>query len=306
MKIAFIGGHWSCNIGNAYYNLGAVHFLKKVCPNCDVNLIPDPPQWRYGVKDDLDIIGALDVDLVLFGGPVMNLRFRDVLEHIIRKLTDRKVNWGFLSAGMALYSESEVHMLSEVAKFSRPSFCFTRDHATADMLSDTKLNVVNGICTSAYLDECTNVPTLQLPRYVVANLDNKVSSRVAEKQIRKAGYADREIIWVSSEPAQKDWKNLFSRKRSYHSDLPYGYLSIFKSADAVFSDRVHTCAAALALGRTAQYLPISPRSKESRFSLFENLGVGQILEKPVRYDFDHVRNKKAELERNFRKALETL
>ena len=85
---------------------------------------------------------------------------------------------------------------------------------------------------------------------------------------------------------------LFNRENIYYSDLPYGYLSILKSAKLVFSDRVHTCAATLILGGEAMYIKGSIRSKDGRNNLFKRVGVDKIFEEPVMLDFDFINKEK--------------
>ena len=58
MKVAYVGGSWSSNIGNAFYNLGMDAFLRSI-PGLDVYFVPDPPQWKENVKGDFDLIGQV-------------------------------------------------------------------------------------------------------------------------------------------------------------------------------------------------------------------------------------------------------
>ena len=78
----------------------------------------------------------------------------------------------------------------------------------------------------------------------------------------------------------------------YYSDLPYGYLSILRSAKYVFSDRVHTCAAGLIFGSKCMYIKGGSRSKDGRNSLFHRLGLEGIYTEPVSLDFDYIKTEK--------------
>ncbi len=64
MKVAFVGGSWSSDIGNAFYNLGTGALLNSI-KEIDSYFIPDPPQWKKFVSNDFDLIGNLDVDIVI-------------------------------------------------------------------------------------------------------------------------------------------------------------------------------------------------------------------------------------------------
>ena len=73
MKIAYIGGSWSSNIGNAFYNLGTQALLDSIA-GVQSYFVPDPPQWKAETQNDFDLIANLDVDLVVLTGPCLNLR----------------------------------------------------------------------------------------------------------------------------------------------------------------------------------------------------------------------------------------
>jgi hypothetical protein len=298
MRIAFVGGHWSANIGNAYYNLGAMYLLQSIVEHGNVFLVPDPPQWRHKVQTDFDLISNLDVDLVLFGGPILNLRFVQVLGKTIEKLSLAGVRWGFLSAGMALYDSCEVEAISQLLVKYPPEFCFTRDSLSYQFFRPVIDNCFDGICTSAFLDEGLIPPRVKSFDYVIANLDHRTPDTVAFKAILDSGYNDLNLVWTVSEGVEAGEKVLYKRQNSYYSDLPHGYLSLYQSARCVFSDRVHTCAATLALGGTARYLASSSRSNEKRSKLFERLGVADVFHKPVQYDFQFVGRLKNEMRSN--------
>ena len=56
MKIGYIAGFWATNIGNSFYNLGALYLLKKIFGEQNVFFIPDPPQWLWNVNNEYDFI----------------------------------------------------------------------------------------------------------------------------------------------------------------------------------------------------------------------------------------------------------
>lgn len=41
--VGYIGGSWASNIGNSFYNLGAIWFLKEIFGEDNVFFIPDSP-----------------------------------------------------------------------------------------------------------------------------------------------------------------------------------------------------------------------------------------------------------------------
>ena len=44
-KVAYVGGYWGTNIGNAFFNIGADYVLKKVFGDENVKIIMDQPGY---------------------------------------------------------------------------------------------------------------------------------------------------------------------------------------------------------------------------------------------------------------------
>ena len=72
-------------------------------------------------------------------------------------------------------------------------------------------------------------------------------------------------------------------------------MSIYKSAETVFTDRVHTCCAALVMGSKSMYIKASSRSKQKRYELLPRLGVENIFTKPCSLDFNFIGDEKNKL-----------
>jgi hypothetical protein len=318
MKIAYIGGLWSRNIGNSFYNIGTECFLKKIGVS-DVYFIPDPPQWECSsVNGDFDLISILDVDLVILTGPCLNLRLDSIYGKIFKNLKLRNIPYGFLSAGMSLYDEGEAGEVQKLLNNYPPNFIFTRDDLTAALLRKAKIpNVFEGICTSMYLNEAIKVPTLNTKDYIVINFDLVepviCGDGINGFSLKNRTWFDRnkypseinglQVIRTRNDSITIGEKEIYSRHNTYHSDLPYGYLSILKSAKYVLSERVHTCAASTILGSAAQYIPHSSRSLEKRMSLFNKVGLNEISLRPQKINYDIVNSEKALLESTFSSLL---
>ena len=58
------------------------------------------------------------------------------------------------------------------------------------------------------------------------------------------------------EPRQKKYYG----KNIYLSDVPEDYLNIYANAEAIFSDRVHTCVGALSQGIPTMFMGNTPRA----------------------------------------------
>lgn len=309
-RITLVAGSWSSNIGNAFYNLGAEWLLREL--GYEVSFFPESPRWKEDLEKSYDPIGDLETDLVVLAGPCLWRRLQYVYEGTFEKLYRRGIRVGYLTGGMAEYSESEA---DEVARFFErfpPLFISTRDQLCYDLLAPrVQCPIHSGICTSMFLNDAHPPQPLDRDPYVVFNFDQ----REPEVEVNEMGrmsiigkkakrpplvVGGKEIIRLINLSIDEGYRQIYQRPNSYHSDLPQGYCSILAHADAVYSERVHTCATALIYGGRAQFLTVSSRSHEKRKLLFERVGIPGIFDGLVSLDMDYVGREKDAMARFLR------
>jgi len=69
---------------------------------------------------------------------------------------------------------------------------------------------------------------------------------------------------------------IFRRPRTFVSDLPYGYLTLYANAALTLSDRVHACVASMSYGTPAMLF-----ARTGRAGLLERAGAATIRERPT-------------------------
>lgn len=307
MKVAYVGGFWATNVGNSFYDLGALALLESVHGKENVFFVPDMSKWFWRTKDSFEFIGDLDVDLCLFGGPLLGFALANY-EPIFNSLSSRGVKIGFISAGAMKYTKADVNTcLSFLNKFKKDvSFISTRDRQSYELIKESGFNVFDGICCSMFLDWAYTPPSLDRNNYVVYNFAKGHEPRISrvneDFHIKKRtpfsfqkNLDDCEIVRTQSGTFSSFSKRVFDRPNTYYSDIPFGYLAIYKGAQAVFSDRVHTCAATLVFGGSAMYIKGARRSHDGRNNLFERLGVKGIFDRPVRLNADYISGEKQKM-----------
>jgi hypothetical protein len=322
MKIALIGGSWSTNIGNAFFNIGAIKLLEKLEVG-EVFFVPETPLWknRELPHSSFELIGKLDVDLVILNGPCLNRRLTTIYANTFFELTQRNIPIGILSAGMSEYTDSEAQEVSDFLNQFNLTFIATRDTETYNFFNNRVKNcsIIDGICTSMYLNEAVRVPKLITSKYVVYNFDNNeepliniANDKVIVEKRRKTLFkrqslpqqlSDYAIIRISNNAIDDSLESIYYTQNTYHSDLPNGYISIISGAEYTFSERVHTCAVSLIMGGKALFIPTSPRSFDNRSKLFERIGAKDIKEYPVSIDMDYIKGEKAKLESLLKKVI---
>ncbi len=302
-RVAVLGGSWSSNVGNAFYNLGATWLMEQLCT--DVWFVPESPRWKEPTRDDFDLVGHLDCDLVLMIGPCLNLKLADVYSESFQRIYDRGAKVGYLSVGMSLYDQGEA---GEVKKFFDkfpPAFISTRDDMTHQFIEPlVSCPTYSGLCTSLYLNDAYSPPPITKSPYVVLNFDSHEPALsfddqgIAKVQETPRGLFGKKAVSLPDKIQGLDvvrtcnlsiddgYGAIYGRPMAYHSDLPGGYCSILKHAQCVYSERVHTCAATLIYGSKAQFIAQSDRSFEKRSLLFKQIGLEDIFKRPVQIDFD--------------------
>ena len=75
---------------------------------------------------------------------------------------------------------------------------------------------------------------------------------------------------------------MFDRPKMHYAMIPHGYLALYKSAELVVTNRVHTAASTLVLGGTARYLPTHARAIDGRWALLDRVGAGEVRDRAIR------------------------
>ena len=304
MKIAYIGGFWATNIGNAFYNIGILWLLRNVYGIDNVYFIPDPPQWFWNTKINYDLISKLNVDLVIISGPCFNFKIKKVYEDIFNNLKKKQISVGFVSVGASAYSSNETEYVKKFLNQYDVRFIITRDYETYRLYNEYQCQVYNGLCGSMFLNEALSLPNIE-DKYVVYAFDfhNEPYMGNNEKYYVKRKYSilpqkeinGIKIVRCNHTSFSRIKYLIFNKPNQYYSDLPYGYLTIYKNADVILTNRVHACCAGLILGTPAMYIKNSKRSYSSRSHLFERIGVANIFNEPVLLNCDYINSEKNEM-----------
>ncbi len=317
MKIGYIGGFWATNIGNSVYNLGTIYLLTKLFGKENIYFLNDSPAhfWNENGKNpkkSFDFLSHVaDLDLVLFSGPVLSKRMPNIYRKTFSALTKRGIKIGYISAGLARYDSKEANILSSFFQEFPPYVIATRDEATYSILKkiNGRMNLYNGICTGFYVGDAVKITPIDISPYIVYNFarrnepifsidnNNKINFRKRKITDNFPNTLDGNLIIRTVSECFNYFKFLiFNRPNVYYSDLPHNYLSIYKHAKLVLSERVHTCVATLSLGGKAMYIAHTRRSLQKRRYIFDKLNLFKIYEKPISLDFDILSEEKNKLE----------
>lgn len=160
--LAYCGGFWGANIGNAFFNLGLLHALKTAKPDLHVTLIGEQPGWlwKYGRKPRASdvLIDDIECDYLAISGPVFNRWLSPIWASSFRKLMARGTKILVLSAGSYEYSREEFKSCLPLLEEYRPHVIMTRDADTFDTYSDLAEHSYNGICFAFFCSDYLTQP----------------------------------------------------------------------------------------------------------------------------------------------------
>lgn len=159
-RVAYIGGCWSTNIGNGFFNLGADYVLKQIFDSDKVNMIMDQsaftPGWtrkKGNIPWAINYWEHLDVNYVVFLGPIISKAFLAIWKPTLDTLKKRDIKYMILSAGMMKYDNDVIAEIKEYFKENPPYVITTRDRTMYDTFKDCVPNIYDGVCFAFFVPD---------------------------------------------------------------------------------------------------------------------------------------------------------
>ena len=177
-KVAYIGGCWSTNVGNGFFNLGADYVLKKVFGNQNVNMVMDQsaftPGWsrkRGNIPWAINYWEHLNVDYVVLLGPILSEGFLPIWKPTLDALKERGIKYMILSAGMMKYDKRTISEIKAYIEVNPPYVITTRDHETYKMFEHDVPQIYDGICFAFFVPDYYKPFTTDLGDVMAINFD---------------------------------------------------------------------------------------------------------------------------------------
>ncbi len=298
-RILYYGAGRPTNIGNAFIDLGAMAILKGAIPGLEIAFASEMPRWFFthaqtersfaekrnilsrhksrsqvvkpSSDNALDIGAITKCDMVAFAGMAMCDEFVQINGPTIVALAKRGVPVLLLGTGALAYTETEQRLYGEFLEQVKPVAFISRDSRSFELFRKFVPNSFDGIDCAFFLPGAYTPFELTLPPYIVAAFDH-----TKEPEIEPGG---RLLIRAHHECWGPSPLKYVQHGNTHVSDIPQDYLTLYANAEAVHTDRVHACIAALAYGRRARLYRPTPRG-----ALFDSVGANRIGEELVQID----------------------
>jgi hypothetical protein len=323
--VVFYGSCWPTNIGNAFVNLGALAALRAaVGDHAEIVHVGGMSSYlaRRAQRSQHDFHPGdwVEADYVVMAGMTQSAEHVESSAANLRRFVDRGARIVIAGGGAERYDDSEVERVHELLR-DLPIHAFaSRDTYSFERYADLAEHAYDGIDSAFFVGEAVHPVRFVDRPYVALCFDS-----MAEPELRAAAEAVslrgtdprprpslrtrlrrrlRGGPRVDYRPAPIDAGGLhvvrarhatlpepigaFEQPSTLVSDLPGDYLALYANATVTYTDRIHACIAALALGGRAQLFGAAV----PRLRMFERVGAGEVLERPVALDAERMKRER--------------
>jgi hypothetical protein len=291
-------GAWPQNIGNAFFDLGALAIIKKIAPNATIYRTGGSVHWMFNASakknesrvvrklrkvtnnpiprnpNSVEIGQVAELDLLVFAGMSMCEEFVLNNGKTFIEASKRGIPVLLLGTGGSLYNERDTRVFSDFVNSLCKTAVITRDDDTYNLFKTNLKNIHSGIDCAFFLPDYYTPPKLVLPDYNVECFDEFLDTTVTHTEGRLVVRAHHDM-WG---PLRNEYIN---KPMTLVSDIPEDYLTIYAQSKITYSDRVHACVATLAYGNEAQLYSQTPRK-----ALFSKVGLPDITKKVCKLNKD--------------------
>jgi len=306
IQIAYFGGTWPTNIGNAFIDLGSMQSLKVAAPNSRIHFVSLFPKWLFGtqrttkdrliirfarrlptwmreipsrrtkdritkkvsenVKYCFDLMSVIKVDYAVVSGMVLCEEFIRLIGPTFSKLKDKKVKIIINGGGGSIYSDKEVNEFRKFLERIKPYAFISRDEQSFKNYQDLAEHSLNGIDCAFFINDYFTPAKLELPKYVILNFDHHPEPEL--------NIHDRLIIRTHHSCWGGVSKGYLGKNNTLIASIPHDYLELYANTEALYSDRVHACVVTLSFGRPCKLYTKTPRA-----SLLDKVGATTVKDK---------------------------
>lgn len=199
--IVVVGGYWSTNIGNSFFQLGAQYILTQVFPNDRIVMLSDQPGF-YNVregnpKNAFNLLDHVNPDYIVLLGPVLRSEYAKIWHKTLLLLHDRGVKIIFIGAGMMRYNEDEIKCCRSLLRETPPFIFATRDKDTYHKFADLALNSYDGIDPAFFVSDVFTPIPINFNNYIIFNFDQipEPNVEISNNKPDENGYFKFESYW---------------------------------------------------------------------------------------------------------------
>jgi hypothetical protein len=228
-RIGIITGYWSTNIGNSFFQLGAMHVLKQIFPNDLVFAVGDQAGYafpQHGTPaNSLDVTASLDLDYLVILGPFIRPEFESLLLPTMKALAKRGTKFILMGIGMMKYDAATISMVKSALKELPIEVFVTRDRQTYEAFSDVSQHSFDGVDIAFFVaDTWPREVKPNLGRYIVLNFDQLPEPDFVEVSGSSGNHLVIPLGEKNYELQMSGWRRTLSEKGTLFNILERTYV----------------------------------------------------------------------------------
>lgn len=220
-RIGVLTGYWSTNIGNAFFQLGAVYAIEQAYPGAHVFAIGDQAGYyntsQGNHPNSIDYAKHLDLDAIVILGPYVRPEMNNIVSDLIRTQHEKGAKIMVLAAGMMQYDSGTIELSRSLMKDCPPHIFTSRDTETYEALGDLPEFAFDGVDVATFVSDLfPKIPT-DLEPYVAMNFD-QIPEPVISPRSDFSGRVDRSFDFEGTtwDVRHPKWRTeMCYKKRAY-------------------------------------------------------------------------------------------
>ena len=231
--ILIVSGGGAQNIGNAFFNVGGLHIVRRMFPDRNVQLIQDQPGYwtfnrsRTNPNNYCELLGKLDIDFIVLQGPVFSSTLPKLWDQTLQRLYQNGTRVIYLSSAFFKYTDEEISTTKRFLEKFPPAVISTRDSESYFHLKNSCEHVYDGICSAWFVPDVYRPASLTGNPYITLNFDRMPEPNIAVGQrIETEMDASKKL-----ECLEMTWWLSAPRVQQYFSELGKAWAYIGAIAD---------------------------------------------------------------------------
>lgn len=296
------GGGYITNIGNAFLDIGLLYILKKAVPEAQIYVLSNTLEWTYyKIKNSFlnkllknifpgifNIQEFIKFDYVAIHGACLGIDWFNCHGETLRKIVNNGAKLIIIGGSLTdrtYKNNKEIEIVKNHLGKLKPYIFISRDQETFEKFKDIAEHSYNGIDCAFFINDAFTPPTLKCDPFLILNFDKTSEPKIKDLYISKGVRIIR--THHSFILNKRAFFHYYTKNNIFISESPYEYLTLYANAQAVYSDRVHTCVSALCYN-----VPTRLFCNTGRALLFERIGIMNITKELVKADMDKIKEEK--------------
>lgn len=311
--------------------MGAKKIIQRAFPNCDLIEISGFPNASAEKLDSGEVSSLLsakreplsedsfnhqvenisnyvDADIAILPGCVLYENVFRKYYPTLRQLSERDIDIVLLGVSSVEYDNETTKLVRDFIKNLEIDVMITRDPIAYEQYSDFVKDSYNGIDCAFFINDWYQ-PPMSNQEFVISTFDRvheegelpNMDNRIIRPIHEPFGYTAPYNGYIRTFLDKYKERNSYKKGNVFISDSLKDYLFWYANGIETHSDRIHACIPSLAYGNKAQFYYDTDRA-----SLFSNVSVPDIKDKPVKIDMEKLNDLKKEQVENLRMAVDNI